>query len=56
MKHPYFGAVVGRVANRTANGRFMLDKKSYHLVTNNGPNHLHGGLKGYDKVSQTLFI
>ena len=48
--HPFFGCTVGRVANRIAEGRFSLRGKTLQLAVNNGPNHLHGGVKGFDKV------
>ena len=52
--NPYFGCLVGRYANRIANAKFTLDGKEYTLPKNDGPNTLHGGRKGFDKVIWTV--
>ena len=51
--HPYFGAIVGRVANRIRNAEFTLEGTRYKLAANDTPHHLHGGTKGWDKVVWT---
>ncbi len=47
--HPYFGAITGRVAGRTTGAQFVLEGKAYELARNDPPNHLHGGIEGFDK-------
>lgn len=53
-RNPYFGATIGRVANRTKAAQFKLGNQNYILQANNGPNHLHGGVAGFDKVIRRL--
>lgn len=52
----YLGATVGRVANRIAQGHFVVEGKDYQLDVNNGPNALHGGIHGFNKVSICLWM
>jgi len=50
--HPYFGAIIGRIAGRVSGGYLPLDGRAYVLARNDGPNHLHGGRVGLDKRSR----
>ena len=50
INEPYFGSIIGRYGNRIANGKFTLGGKEYTLPKNDGPNTLHGGVKGFNKV------
>ena len=52
---PYFGCIVGRFANRIAEGKFDLEGQTYQLACNLGKHHLHGGKKGWDKVNGDVF-
>ncbi len=54
-EHPHFGGIIGRFANRISKGRFVLNNTEYKLALNNGPNALHGGIKGFDRQLWTAF-
>jgi galactose mutarotase-like enzyme len=53
--NPYFGSIIGRVANRIGKGMFHLGGQEYNVTLNKGTYHLHGGKKGFDKVCLTVF-
>ncbi len=54
--NPYFGATIGRVCNRTGQGKFTLNGKEYILGQNRPPNHLHGGNIGFDKFNWSAIV
>ena len=53
---PYIGCTVGRCTNRTAGAKFVIDGKEYQISANASPNHLHGGVKGFNKVCDICYF